>query len=244
MKKRFALAPTRFRRVQSSQEERPDLSAGWQTVYAGFVMIMLCFFILLTSFSSMAPSKITRFANSFSTAVSVMEHGSNIEEGKTIKGDEVQLLPRENLTAQLFEQVRQGSHAEGLDQVVLQRTPKGVVLTLNDTLLFESGQARFSEAAYPRLEKIGRLIQHIQVPVEIQGHTDNEPIRTAEFPSNWELSTARAISVLRHLTRTPAITPRLLSAVGFAEFQPVVPNDSPEHRALNRRVDFVFQIEG
>jgi chemotaxis protein MotB len=230
--------------METGKDERPDLSAGWQTIYAGFAMIMLSFFILLTSFSSLAPSKVTRFVSSFSSAVSVLPHGSNIEEGKTIKGDQVQMVPHENLTAQLFEQVRQASQAEGLDQVVLQRTPKGVVLTLTDSLLFDSGQAQFSETAYSRLEKIGRLIQRIQVPVEIQGHTDDQPIRTAEFPSNWELSTARAISVLRYLTRTPEIPPGLLSAVGFAEFQPVVANDTPEHRAVNRRVDFVFQIEG
>lgn len=238
------MALSRYRRTGFGKDDRPEMPAGWQTVYAGFAMIMLSFFILLTSFSSLAPSKITRFVSSFSDAVSVLPHGANIEEGKTIKEDEVQLLPREDLAAQLFEQVRQASHAEGLDQVVLQRTPKGVVLTLNDTLLFDSGQARLSEAAYPRLEKIGRLIQRIQVPVEIQGHTDNQPIRTTEFPSNWELSTARGISVLRYLMQTPEISPERLSAVGFAEFQPMVANDTAEHRALNRRVDFVFHIEG
>ncbi|MBI5063001.1 MAG: flagellar motor protein MotB [Desulfatitalea sp.] len=238
------MALPRFRSTGFGKDDRPDLSAGWQTVYAGFAMIMLCFFILLTSFSSMAPSKVTRFVSSFSNAVSVLEHGASLEEGETIKGAEIQLLPREHLTAQLFEQVRQASREEGLDEVVLQRTPKGVVLTLTDTLLFASGEARFSEAAYPRLEKIGRLIQRIQVPVEIQGHTDNQPIRTTDFPSNWDLSTARAISVLRHMIQTPEIMPERLSAVGFAEFQPMVANDSAEQRALNRRVDFVFHIEG
>ena len=238
------MALPQFRRTGFGKDDRPGHPAGWQTVYAGFAMIMLSFFILLTSFSSLAPSKITRFVSSFSNAVSVLEHGSNLEEGKAIRDPEVQLLPRENMTAQLFEQVRQVSHEEGLEQVRLQRTPKGVVLTLTDSLLFDSGQARFVEAAYSRLEKIGRLIQRIQVPVEIQGHTDNQPIHTTEFPSNWELSTARAISVLRHLMKNPEISPERLSAVGFAQFQPMVANDTAEHRALNRRVDFVFQIEG
>jgi chemotaxis protein MotB len=238
------MALSRYKRTGFGKDDRPEMPAGWQTVYAGFAMIMLSFFILLTSFSSLAPSRITRFVSSFSDAVSVLKHGENIEQGKTIKGDAVHLLPRENLAAQLFEQVRQASHAEGLDQVALQRTPKGVVLTLTDTLLFDSGLARLSEAAYPRLEKIARLIQRIQVPLEIQGHTDNQPIRTTEFPSNWELSTARAIAVLRYLIQAPGVAPERLSAVGFAEFQPMVPNNTAENRALNRRVDFVFHIEG
>jgi chemotaxis protein MotB len=238
------MALSRPDKTMLAKVERPEMTSGWQTVYAGFAMIMLSFFILLTSFSTMAPAKITRFVSSFSTAVSVLEHGTSIEDGKKVNGGEVQLFSRESLTAQLFEQVRQASQAEGLDQVVLQRTPKGVVLTLTDTLLFDSGRARLSESAYPRLDKIGRLIQRLRVPVEIQGHTDDRPIRTLEFPSNWELSAARAISVLRYLTRTPEIDPGLLSALGFAEFQPVVANDSAEHRAVNRRVDFVFKIEG
>ncbi|MFZ1984864.1 MAG: flagellar motor protein MotB [Desulfatitalea sp.] len=219
-------------------------TSGWQVTYAGFVMLMLCFFILLTSFASPESSKITRFVSSFSNAVNVLEHGSSIESGDILLDGGVQSLPREDLAAQLFEQVRRVSGEEGLDQILLQRTPKGVVMTLTDTLLFESGQARFSADAYPRMEKIGRLIAHIDAPVEIQGHTDNQPIRTDTFPSNWELSTARAISVLRYLIQTPEIAPERLSAVGFAEFQPVAANDSPDHRAMNRRVDFIFNIEG
>lgn len=219
-------------------------TSGWQVTYAGFVMLMLCFFILLTSFASPEPSKITRFASSFSNAVNVLEHGSSIESGDVLVDGGVQLLPREDLAAQLFEKVRRVSGEEGLDQILLQRTPKGVVMTLTDTLLFESGQAHFSADAYPRMEKIGRLIARIDAPVEIQGHTDNQPIRTDTFPSNWELSTARAISVLRYLIQTPEIAPERLSAVGFAEFQPVAANDSLNHRARNRRVDFVFNLEG
>lgn len=219
-------------------------TSGWQVTYAGFVMLMLCFFILLTSFASPESSKITRFVSSFSNAVNVLEHGSSIESGDTLLDVGVQPLPREDLAAQLFEQVRRVSDEEGLDQISLQRTPKGVVMTLTDTLLFESGQARFFADAYPRMEKIGRLIARIDAPVEIQGHTDNQPIRTDIFPSNWELSTARAISVLRYLIQTPEIAPERLSAVGFAEFQPVAANDSADHRAMNRRVDFIFDIEG
>lgn len=237
------MASPLIRNTGFGRDHQPEMPSGWQTVYAGFVMIMLCFFILLTSFSSLAPSKVTRFVSSFSQAVSVLEQGSKLEEGRTIQTAEPKSLPQEQLAAQLFEQVRQASQEVGLDQVVLQRTPKGVVLTLTDSLLFDSGRARFSAEAYPRLEKISRLIQRIPVPVEIQGHTDNHPIRTAEFPSNWELSTARAISVLRLLIQNPVVAPQRLSAVGFAEFQPVAANDSPANRAMNRRVDFVFQIE-
>lgn len=222
----------------------PPIDTGrWQMVYTGFILIMLCFFILLTSFVSLDPSKITRFVSSFSSAVSVLSGGKSIDPGDVLLDVQVQLTAREDLVARLFEQVRQASQAEGLDQVSLQRTPRGVVLTLADKLLFDTGEARFSTEAYPRMAKIGRLVRTIGVPVEIEGHTDDRPIATTRYPSNWELSTARAVTVLRYLTETLDVTPERLSAVGFAEFQPVVPNDSDAHRALNRRVDLIFKID-
>jgi chemotaxis protein MotB len=216
---------------------------GWQIVYTGFILIMLSFFILLTSFSSLDPSKITRFVGSFSNAVSVLNQGKSIEPGPIVLDAELNLLAGENRIAELFENVRQVSREEGLDQIQLLRTKHGVVMTLKDTLLFDSAEANLSYDAFPRLEKIGRLIQRIDVPVEIEGHTDNRPINTDRFPSNWELSTARAVSVLRYFIETLNIEARRLSAVGYGEFHPIVADDSPEHRAMNRRVNFVFKID-
>jgi chemotaxis protein MotB len=219
------------------------MTNGWQIVYTGFILIMLSFFILLTSFSSLDASKVTRFVSSFSNAVSVLNHGKSIEKGDTILDAEFAIMARENAIAELFEKVRQVSFDLGLDQVMLKLTKDGVVMTLKDSLLFESAQADLSVAAYPRLEKIGQLIQRIDVPVEIEGHTDNRPIRNQRFPSNWELSTARAVSVLRYFIEKQKINAQRLSAVGFSEYHPVAANDSPAHQSLNRRVNFVFKIK-
>ncbi len=219
-----------------------SMSGGWQIVYTGFILIMLSFFILLTSFSSLDASKVTQFVSSFSNAVSVLNYGKSLEPGHTMLDTEFTILPMENRIAALFEKVRQVSQEEGLDQIELQRTRQGVVMTLKDSLLFESGKADLSGDAYPRLEKIGRLIERIGVPVEIEGHTDNRPIRTGRFPSNWELSTARAVSVLRYFIEKQQIDAGRLSAVGRGEHQPVVSNDSPQHRAMNRRVNIVFRV--
>ena len=216
---------------------------GWQIVYTGFVLIMLCFFVMLTSFASLDPSKITRFANSFSTAVSVLEGGQSIEKGDTMLDAQLNLIAKENLGAQLFEKVRQVSRKEGLSGIELQQQEGQVVLRLKDKLLFESSEARLTGEAYGILAKIGHLIEEIGVPVEIQGHTDNRPIRNGRFPSNWELSTARAISVLRYLSRTSGVSGHLLSATGYAEFKPLVPNNDDADRARNRRVDLVFNVE-
>ena len=113
-------------------------------------------------------------------------------------------------------------------------------MRLSDHTLFEVGVATISQQAIPLLKKVGDIIARTSVDVRIEGHTDDLPIKTAQFPSNWELSTARAVKVLRYFIETGGIVNQRLSAVGCGEFQPMVPNDSPAHRARNRRVEIIF----
>jgi chemotaxis protein MotB len=227
------------RQIQGSK----PVNQGWQIVYTGFVLIMLSLFILLTSFASLDPSKITQFVDSFSNAVSVLGGGRSIQKSRTFLPTQVDALSKQDLTAELFEQVRRFSEEEELDQVLLHHSDQGVVMTLIDNLLFDSGKTDLTRDAYPLLQKIARLIDHVRVPVEIGGHTDDRPIQTALFPSNWELSTARAVSVLRYLIEHHGVDAQRLSAVGFAHYQPVSPDDGPLHHAMNRRVEFVFLVE-
>ena len=233
----------RFRKAGLQHPAAGQTRDGWQIVYTGFILIMLCFFIMLTSFASLDPSRITRFVNSFNHAVNVLNAGQNIEEGEAIVDEQVNLLAREDLRAKLFESVHQAASDEGMTHIDISQVPTGVVLRLKEKLLFDSGEAILTEAAREQLEPVGRIIQRIGAAVEIQGHTDDRPIRSGRFPSNWELSTARAISVLRFLSASAGVDRRLLSAVGYAEFNPLADNSTEAGRATNRRVDVVFQME-
>ena len=233
----------RFRNAGLQHQAAGQARDGWQIVYTGFILIMLCFFIMLTSFASLDPSRITRFVNSFNHAVNVLSGGQNIEEGDAIVDERVNLLAREDLRAKLFESVHQAARDEGMTHIDISQVPTGVVLRLKEKLLFESGEEILTEEAREQLDPVGRIIQRIGAPVEIQGHTDDRPIRSGRFPSNWELSTARAISVLRYLSASAGVERRLLSAVGYAEFNPLADNSTETGRATNRRVDVVFQME-
>jgi chemotaxis protein MotB len=173
----------------------------------------------------------------------VFEGGRSIEAGDTVLDDRLNLLAKEDMSAALFEKVCRVSREEGIEQIELQRQKGQVVLRLKDKLLFESASAKLTAESHGMLLKIGRLIEKIGMPVEIQGHTDDRPIRTGRFPSNWELSTARAVSVLRYLNRTAGVDVQLLSATGYAEFRPLVPNESETDMARNRRVDLIFNVE-
>ncbi len=216
---------------------------GWQIVYTGFILILLCFFIMLTSFASLDDSKITRFVDSFSNAVSVFNSGRSLESGKTITGGDTLVADKEDRIAALFEQVKTLGIRQGLHGINLRRSRRGVIMTLADKTLFDSGEAALSGASYELLNKISAIINKMDVQIDIRGHTDDNPIRSQAYASNWELSTARAVNVLRYLISEGHVASGRLSAVGLSKYHPLVPNTSAANRAWNRRVEIIFRAE-
>lgn len=215
---------------------------GWQVVYTGFILIMLCFFIMLTSYASLQQSRITRFARSFSNAVSILPGGESLENGQTIIAAPTAVLNKEDRLAQLFEKVRRLSAENRIDQAAFELSSQGVTMTLDDRLLFDSGKAVLTDHAFSLLARIVQVVALIQAPVRIVGHTDSRPITTFDYPSNWELSTARAVSVLRYMVEK-GISVKRLSAAGRAQYSPRRPNDSEKNMAANRRVEIIFQLD-
>lgn len=221
----------------------PGNAGGWQIVYTGFILILLCFFILMTSFASLEQSKVTRFVKSFSNAVAVFSGGRSLEPGETVINSDAMMVDKENQIALLFDKVNVLSQKIGLENMDIRRSQEGVVITLADKLLFASGEAVLSSSAYPLLEKITAVIKMVGVPTEIEGHTDDVPISTDNYPSNWELSTDRAVNVLRFMTEGQHVDSNLLSAVGKSQYHPIVQNSSEAHRNKNRRVEIIFKPE-
>lgn len=234
----------RFRHhMKNSTRSISGALGGWQIVYTGFILILLCFFILLTSFASLEQSKITRFVKSFSNAVAVFDGGRSLEKGETVINSDAMMVDKENQIALLFEKVSVLGQQIGLENMDIRRSQKGVIITLSDKMLFASGDAVISVRAYPLLIKITDIIKNAGVPVEIEGHTDDVPISTAKYPSNWELSTDRAVNVLRFMTEGQKVNKNLLSAVGKSQYHPVVHNNSEANRRKNRRVEIIFKPE-
>lgn len=221
----------------------PSSAGSWQMVYTGFILILLCFFIMLTSFASLQQSKITQFVKSFSNAVTVFSGGRALEPGETMINGDATIVEKENQMALLFEKVNTLGKEVGLENMNIRRSQKGVVITLADRMLFSSGDARISASSYPLLDKIANIIKKAGHPVEIEGHTDDIPINTPDYASNWELSTARAVNVLRYMTGNRNVDNNLLSAVGKSQYDPMVPNSSMANRNQNRRVEIIFKPE-
>jgi chemotaxis protein MotB len=126
------------------------------------------------------------------------------------------------------------------DVAEAEATSRGVIIRVKGQLFFDAGSAELLERSHRVLNEIGAILLAFPYNVTVEGHTDDQPIRTERFPSNWELSTGRAISVMRYLTERRGVPTARMGVAGYADIHPIVPNDSQEHRAANRRVEFVF----
>lgn len=226
---------------QGSGSGGESSGGGWEVTFSGFVLILLCFFIMLCSFATTEEAKVMRFAKSFAEAVSILPGGLSFDSGKVILPPAPEMVDERSKLATLYHEVREYVHKLGLDREIhLSISEKGLVMKLADKVLFDLGQADLLQGALPLLNKVGGIILKTDYPIRIAGHTDNLPIHTELYPSNWELSTSRAVSVLRYFIEELKVPPKRLSAVGFGEFQPLYPNDTLAHRARNRRVEIVF----
>ncbi len=130
--------------------------------------------------------------------------------------------------------------ASGLSrQVQTRRERRGLVVSLIEAGFFETGSATPRRDALPVIDALARILAARSLHLRVEGHTDNTPIRTTQFPSNWELSTARATWLVAYFANTLGLAPERLSAAGYGEFRPVANNETPEGRAKNRRIDIV-----
>jgi chemotaxis protein MotB len=142
-----------------------------------------------------------------------------------------------NITAEL---TAFASAAGMLGEISVNTTTEGIMISLSNALLFESGNADLRPEAAESLHKITEILQTTDHSVRIEGHTDNIPTNNPLYPTNWELSVARAVAIVRYLIEKEGVSPERLAAGGYAEFKPKVPNDSRASRAINRRADIVI----
>ncbi len=149
--------------------------------------------------------------------------------------------PKNDLTLQqVKKQLEESVTKMGLQgKVDVNFDSRGLVLSIREGILFDSGIAEARKDSYPLLDEIATNLLEKNVHVRVEGHTDNVPISSARFPSNWELSTARATFIIIYFTKKFKFPPNRLSAAGYGEYRPIAGNDTFEGRAANRRVDII-----
>lgn len=209
---------------------------GWMDTYADTITLLLTFFILLYSISVVDSQKLNKLAEAMkkslqgSTKITELENIENLKVGEG-KSD------YENLAEKLNTVIEQNALT---DVVKIREEERGVVLQLDETILFDSGEAVLKDYSRNILNTITTVIKNIDNDVLIEGNTDNVPINNEYFKSNWELSTARAVSIVRYFVETKEINPTRFSVKGYAEYKPLVENNTEENRSINRRVDILI----
>ena len=216
----------------------------WLVSYADFITLLFAFFVVMFAVSRVDSKKMNSFSESFSRAVGesfMLEGGKDmLREGgqppPEAQGNGEGRLPKEleRLAKALADK------REDLAGLKVLRRRNELVIRLSDSVLFDSGEDTVKVPAVKVLATIADELRPRKVDIRVEGHTDDVPIRTVRFHSNWDLSAARATAVIAQLAGPGRIAPGRLSASGYGEFHPVASNATPEGRAQNRRVDLVI----
>ncbi|ANI14099.1 flagellar motor protein MotD [Pseudomonas citronellolis] len=223
----------------------------WLVSYADFITLLFAFFVVMYSISSINEGKykilsetLTGVFNQPDRSIRPIPVGDDRPRTTQQPNDAMQQGGDDNVDGDPLTQIADAVREQfgdliGSDQLSVRGNELWIEITLNSSLLFPSGDAMPADAAFGIVEKVARILAPYQNPIHVEGFTDNVPIHNAQYPTNWELSTARAASIVRLLAQD-GVAPSRLAAVGYGEFQPVADNASAEGRARNRRVVLVI----
>jgi chemotaxis protein MotB len=242
------------RRRRNGADEEHVNHERWLISYADFITLLFAFFVVMYAISSVNEGRYRVLSSALSTAFGSFRPGPSASPIVPIVPGAGRLLPlpralRHEESELTAEQRRRIQHMKDVaeriakvlaplvnnGQVHVTNGPRGVAIEINAAVLFTSGQAVLQPGSMDTLKTVAAVLLTIEDPIQVEGHTDGTPIATAQFPSNWELSTARAGSVVRFFVER-GVPPVRLSAAGYGEFHPVESNDSAEGRSRNRRV--------
>ena len=228
--------------MAKQQQKCPECESipAWLTSFGDLMALLLTFFVLLLSFS-------TTSQNDFQKALGALQGALGVLDGEPIlsspvelhipvvKGDITEARPTlKDAKAEIEKEIEAEGQQENV-QVV--QGPEGIVIRIRDRAAFDSGLAEIKDEFKSLLSRIGVVVNQMSNEVEIEGHTDDMPISNDEFANNHWLSSARALQVLDYFADEVGVEKSRLSAKGYGEFRPLVPNDSFASRAKNRRVE-------
>lgn len=236
----------RYQGLTSQNGELPSRDR-WLLSYADFVTLLLAVFIVLFATSwherrSLHTVSAAIHTGFESMSVNPPQHTPEIGESGTAGGQTPKGLQRTapQVTPELTQQLQDVlGDAIIKKQIVMQQSPDGLVISLRELGFFNSGEASLLPGAAERLRATARVLNLHDLEVRVEGHSDDQPIHTATFRSNWELSAARAMSVLSPLLEGTGFPPERLSVTAYGPYHPVADNATAEGRRMNRRVDLV-----
>lgn len=226
--------------AKHKEEDQPKGAPAWMVTYGDMMTLLLTFFVLIVSFSSMDQAKFKAAISSIQQGLGIWPDASGIMPELILFNTQAQ---RAEESQEIIDQVVEQLAESNIDQVEIYNTPAGIRLIISDPVLFETGRAEIKPEFRRLLTNISEIIGGRDFSeVRVEGHTDNVPIRTDQYPSNWELSAARALNVVKVMAFDGGLSPAVLSGVGYGQYRPRTTNDTPEGRAQNRRVEIWIEF--
>ncbi|WP_428603129.1 flagellar motor protein MotD [Sedimenticola sp.] len=253
------------------RHEEHDNHERWLVSYADFITLLFAFFVVMYSISSVNDGKYRVLSNTLTEAfVAPVRSKDPIQVGEEVRTLEPQMgdpvIPEQSRPQELSSDPM--SEKQGGDSIVeirtldavqdslskslleyadqglvnVTHTDRGIEVEMKSSMLFDSGSARLSREALKALRKVILIVKPLPNMINVEGHTDNVPINTISFPSNWELSAARAASVVHYFAKLGVASDRM-AAIGYGEFRPLSSNDTTEGRKNNRRVNLLIMSQ-
>jgi chemotaxis protein MotB len=224
------------RRTRKKFEGHENLER-WLLTYADLITLLLAFFVVMYSMSQIDAKKFGKMAEALN---GVLKGGDNVIKAGTDNSKTGHGLLKLGSLNMIQKQIEEKFKDVGKENTVkTEITERGLVVHIMESALFREASASLEPKAVETLDLIAEKVAGLPNHIRIEGHTDDRPITTVAYPSNWELSSARATAVVRYFINSHAIAPDRISALGYGEYRPVRPNNSIENRAQNRRVDVV-----
>ena len=224
--------------------EKSQDDETWLMTYGDMMTLLLVFFVLLYAISTMNKTNVNDVVNSMSNAFGKKDITQEEKDLMALRDslglkDKMNIEELEDLK-KVLSSISNIVQKESLEKSIdLSIDNRGVVIRASESLFFRSGQAAILQEGQQFLYRIYPILQKSPYNILVEGHTDNIPIKTRDFPSNWELSVNRATKVVRFFIEKCQLPAQRFSAMGFAEFRPIAENDSDENRAKNRRVEII-----
>jgi len=254
-------------RERRKKNEESGGPAEWLLTYSDLVTLLLTFFVMLFSMASIDQHKFKQIAYSMRSSFLNISGGDRLlnnpgesilpmpkgtdssetsdsesddEQNESNPGDEessqLEDVKLQNVKAQVEKAIEKHNLKEYVNII---EEEQSLILRLDSVILFDLGKADIKGSGKEILKELGGMFKELDNEITIEGHTDDLPINTTLFPSNWELSTKRATNVVVFLIENCGLDPKKLTASGRGEFKPIMPNDSPENRQKNRRIDII-----
>lgn len=229
--------------MKKKKHEEHENMERWLVSYADFITLLFAFFVVMYSTSSVREEgKYRAVSDSLNTAfhpiISLSSSNIRLTSAKT-PGSEMFDIGL-SLYRKLQDETKKFDRS---DKIKVIREGQGIIIRINEGFAFETAQSEMLPEFTQALDEIAALIADAPNPIRVEGHTDNIPIKTPQFPSNWELSTARAAQIVRYFIERHAMSPDRFSVGGYAEFRPIASNETLEGRSKNRRVDLILMYE-